>query len=252
MGERVRDASDTAIRPGGLTGKRAARVAIPGEAGPVDSSLTSRPGPLVSTGGRAVTNEPHLIRRRLRFERNFTQLPNAWLRDERLSFRARGVLAMLMTHEHGWKVTLKAVAGASAGEGIDAVRSAVAELERYGYLVRHPIKARGRFQGDHWELVDPFEAVDNSLFTALDHPTRSATALDDPMRTALDDPTPIEHKKKTSKTHAGDHRRGRAGVCGELDPPLACVYVPDATTCERCGLSRDGTYRVDVLTGAVL
>jgi hypothetical protein len=157
-----------------------------------------------------MTNEPHLIRRRLRFERNYTQVPNAWLRDERLSFRARGILAMLLSHEHGWKVTLKAVAGASSGEGIDAVRVAVAELERFGYLVRHPIKARGRFQGDDWELVDPFEAVDNSLFTALDDPTRSATALDEPMRTALDNPTPIEDYKKTSKTLRGDHRRGTA------------------------------------------
>lgn len=199
-----------------------------------------------------MTTDPHLIRRRMRFERDYTQLPNRWLRDERLSFRARGLLAMLMSHEPGWKVTLKSVAGATP-EGIDAMRTAVAELERYGYLVRHAVKARGRFQGDDWELVDPFELGDNSLLSALDKPTRSATALDDPMRTALDHPTPIEDQEKTSKSSRGDHRRGRGPACGEPDGPASAhVFLQDASTCERCGVSRDGTYRVDVVTGSLI
>lgn len=145
-------------------------------------------------------SEPRLIRRALRFERNFTQLPNTWLRDESLSFRARGVLALLMSHENGWHVTLKALASASPNEGIDALRTAVNELERFGYLKRVTLKGRyGKFEGTTWEICDPhdtgdialFNPVDNRRSSALDHPTTVAPALDKPTRSALDHPTPI-------------------------------------------------------------
>lgn len=217
--------------------------------------FTRSAGPSVveRRGAVVTTTEPHLIRRRMRFERDYTQLPNRWLRDERLSYRARGLLALLMTHEHGWKVTLKALAGASP-DGIDAVRSGALELEQHGYLVRHPVRRGGRFTGDHWELVDPFELVDNVPLTALDNPTRPATALANPTRTALDYPTPIEDQKKTSKTYRGDRTRGRGPTCGQpAAAALAHLYVDDqAATCEVCGLSRDGSYRVDVVTGGRL
>jgi len=140
----------------------------------------------------------------MRWERDFTQLSNRWLRDERISYRARGILGALFSHTTEYRVTLKKLSAASKGEGIDAVRTAVNELESAGYLVRIPRNRRGQFTGDEWTLVDPFE------LTALDDPTRTATALDDPTRTALDDPTPIEDQLEDVKSSRGDHR----GACG--------------------------------------
>jgi hypothetical protein len=139
-----------------------------------------------------------LIRKKLKFERDFTQTPNAWMRDEKLSMRARGVLGLLLTHETGFSVTIKALASSSPSEGVDAIRTAVQELEVNGYLRRHPSKRGGRFNADDWEICDPAEMGAPSMLTALDNPTRTAldettrkktTALDEPMRTALDDPT---------------------------------------------------------------
>ena len=40
-----------------------------------------------------------ITRIHLKFERDFTQLPNAWLRDRRLSRGARGLLGEIMTHD---------------------------------------------------------------------------------------------------------------------------------------------------------
>lgn len=150
--------------------------------------------------------EPRLIRRRLRYERGFVQLPNGWLRDNKLSFKARGLLAMLMTHEDGWKVTLKAIA-ADNPEGIDSLRSAVQELEEANYLKRHPINIGGRFHGDHWEIQDPADDGTIPLFTALENPTRKATALDNPMRTALENPTPIRTPVEEINSSRGNHKR---------------------------------------------
>lgn len=157
--------------------------------------------------------EPRLIRRRARYERNFTQIANSWLRDKNLSYRARGILSAVWSHDDGWAITLQNLAAESPREGIDAVRTAVEELEQAGYLKRIPIKGVGsQFLGHDWEISDPHDQGDLALFgTALDDPTRPVdkpiAASDDPTRTALDDPTPIRTPVKTlSKTSQSNHR----------------------------------------------
>lgn len=64
----------------------------------------------------------------------FAQIPNAWLRDMRLSHRARGILALLCTHEDGFEQTLKSMT--TSREGADAVLTAVRELQALGYIER--------------------------------------------------------------------------------------------------------------------
>lgn len=89
------------------------------------------------------------------FERDFVQIPNAWLRDERLSRRARGLLAELMTHRPGWHVTIAGLQKAGP-EGRDAIRSAVTELAEHGYLIRRQTQgAGGRFNEIEYEISDP-------------------------------------------------------------------------------------------------
>lgn len=109
-----------------------------------------------------------IVRRLLPWERDFTQISNDWLRDRRLSFRARGILGYLMTHDVGFRVTLKYLAEESAangdGEGIKGIRAAVGELESIGYLLRRPTAKPGRFTADLWEIVDPTGLHDPALF----------------------------------------------------------------------------------------
>lgn len=76
-----------------------------------------------------------IIRTRLDHEDNFTQIPNAWLRDNRLSLKAIGLLAQLLSHSQGWSVSVETLAR-SNNCGKDLVRSAITELEQHGYLTR--------------------------------------------------------------------------------------------------------------------
>lgn len=95
-------------------------------------------------------------RTKLRFERNFTQLPNDWLRDDRLSYRARGVLASIMSHDTGWEVTTEALVKGGS-EGRDAILKALKELEDAGYLRRVQSRSGGRFGATDFDLSDPAE-----------------------------------------------------------------------------------------------
>lgn len=100
-----------------------------------------------------------LIRGQHSFDDHYTQLPNSWVRDSRLSFKARGLLALLMSHSPGWNMSIRSIAKAN-GTGIDTVKSAVGELETLGYLVRSEEQQRdekGSFADYVWTTTDPFQ-----------------------------------------------------------------------------------------------
>lgn len=80
-------------------------------------------------------------------------LPNAALRDTRLSFKARGLYAFLASHEDGWATSVKAIYTEQEVDKKFAVESAVAELEKYGYLSRfQPRSADGTMLPGEWRV----------------------------------------------------------------------------------------------------
>jgi ribosomal protein L13E len=78
----------------------------------------------------------------------FAQIPNETLRDDRLSYLARGILAEALSHaadwrHEGYKETRRRARHARGedAESRDAIEAGYAELERHGY--RHRICRRG-------------------------------------------------------------------------------------------------------------
>jgi hypothetical protein len=89
------------------------------------------------------------------FDESFTRVPNRWLRDERLSLKAIGLLAQLHSHTVGWRLSIQSLAQAN-NCGIDLIRGAISELEKAGYLRRE--QARGEnntFAESIWTTIDP-------------------------------------------------------------------------------------------------
>ena len=75
------------------------------------------------------------IQRTPRPQSNFTILSNEILRDNRLSFRARGILASVLSRPDNWRTSADSLANESI-EGRGAILTALKELETLGYLER--------------------------------------------------------------------------------------------------------------------
>ncbi|MFI6900268.1 hypothetical protein ACIBKY_03350 [Nonomuraea sp. NPDC050394] len=113
----------------------------------------------MSTNQKSPGAAQSVIRRgRMRADR-FVQVSNDLARDRRLSRRARGLFVELASHQEGWQTSIAALVELGP-EGVHAIRGAVEELEKYGYLVRtqHRDPATGRLgETDYWITDCPEE-----------------------------------------------------------------------------------------------
>jgi hypothetical protein len=99
-----------------------------------------------------------------RKKNGFTQISNSVFEDERLSYRAKGVLGYLLSRPNNWKFNKTDLVRRSA-EGRDAVYTAIEELKELNYLHIYPNYENGKLNGWTWEYDDtPFtpESLENS------------------------------------------------------------------------------------------
>jgi hypothetical protein len=122
-------------------------------------------------------NQPGIYRGALPFEQGFTRIPNHWLRDSRLGFRAKGLLAYLLSHEVGYTITLGQISR-ETNDGRHAIRAAIDELASAGYLrTERTHDERGWNAGLAWFLQDPNPKSENPT---LENPTlENQTALEE-------------------------------------------------------------------------
>lgn len=77
---------------------------------------------------------------------SYTVMANFHLRDKNLSLKAVGLLSKMLSFNDGWKFSTRGLS-AICKEGPDAILSALRELERNGYLVRHRQRdSKGRLE----------------------------------------------------------------------------------------------------------
>ena len=88
-----------------------------------------------------------------RVERNkgYTVMSNHHLRNKELSLKAKGLLSQMLSLPEDWDYTLKGLSLINR-EKIDAIREAIKELERAGYIVRSRERdEKGRLRGSFRE-----------------------------------------------------------------------------------------------------
>lgn len=100
-----------------------------------------------------------IIKRKVRS--NFTVLDNNVIRDDRLSWKALGILTYLLSLPSDFKLYLKML-GSLRPSGRDSTRTGLVELQECGYLTIEKIRDdTGRFLGNFWEVTDTPETPEN-------------------------------------------------------------------------------------------
>lgn len=155
---------------------------------------------------------------------NYTTMSNYHLKDRRLSYKAKGLLSVILSLPEEWDYSLKGLAHIS-DDGVDGVRGGIRELEKFGYISRgvQTRDGRGRMSSNEYfvyenpeqnpnfkpnnENVENTENLSDAKYiskngttkpnsTALENPTRSSEQRET-VSTALD--FPITEKPITGK-----------------------------------------------------
>ena len=134
-----------------------------------------------------------------RVERNtgYTVMSNHHLRNKELTLKAKGLLSQMLSLPEDWDYTLAGLSHINR-EKIDAIREAVKELEKAGYIVRSRERdEKGRLRGADYIIYEqpqlPEKQADDEQPPILDCPTLENPTLDNPTleKPTLENPTQL-------------------------------------------------------------
>ena len=125
--------------------------------------------------------------------KGYTVMSNHHLRNHTLSLKAKGLLSQMLSLPDDWDYTLQGLAQINK-ESIDAIREAVRELERAGYIERSRERdERGCLRGTVYTIyeqphTEPTSEEPAQALPTLDNPTLEKPMLDKP---TLENPTQL-------------------------------------------------------------
>lgn len=151
---------------------------------------------------------------RVAHRRRFTTIDRETINDERLSFRARGLLAWLLDKPDDWTTDSTRIA-ADTTEGRDAIRTTLKELEIHGYLVRE------KYQNNLGHWVTSWTVFERPGETEDGFPVVGAPDVGSP---DAGEPGPLLNTDIDTETESATD----SFVCMEVETPVLCEVMADA------------------------
>lgn len=119
--------------------------------------------------------------------KDYTTMSNYHFREKDMSLKAKGLLSLILSLPEEWDYTL---AGLSmlCRDGKDSVRTALTELEEFGYVETARVRdEKGRLQGTEYIVREiPVSSLPEKEEPVLEEPTLEKPALEKPI---LENPT---------------------------------------------------------------
>ena len=160
-----------------------------------------------------------------RVERNkgYTVMSNHHLRNKELSLKAKGLLSQMLSLPEDWDYTLAGLSLINR-EKIDAIREAVRELERAGYIVRSRERdEKGRLRGAEYVIYEQPQTPTLDLPTlenpTLDNPTQENPTLEKP---TLENPTQLN--KDIQRTDLPNTQKSNKDLSSTDSIPILSPY----------------------------
>ena len=182
-----------------------------------------------------------------RVERNkgYTVMSNHHLRNKELTLKAKGLLSQMLSLPEDWDYTLAGLSLINR-EKIDAIREAVRELERAGYIMRSRERdEKGRLRGADYVIYEqPQPPPDLDLPTlenpTLENPTQEKPTLENPTQLNKEIQRTDLPKTDLSKT---DLLNTHSIPIHSLNP-LPLEQGAAATPPERKGTGKSDAYKI--------
>ena len=160
-----------------------------------------------------------------RVEKNsgYTVMSNHHLRNQELSLKAKGLLSQMLSLPDNWDYTLKGLSLINR-EKIDAIREAIRELERAGYIVRSRERdEKGRLRGADYIIYEfpkkPVSDLPTLENPTLDNPTQENPTLENP---TLENPTQLN--KDILRTDLSKKERSITDLSSTDSIPILSPY----------------------------
>lgn len=134
--------------------------------------------------------------------KNYTIINNSILDNNRLSFKARGLLIYMLSKPDDWKFYELELEKHSQVDGQSAIKSALKEIERTGYLKRQRSRENGKFIKTDWILA---ETPDVSAFSPqvekpfVDNPPMEKPPVDNQPLLSIEDTKNLNNKGLKNK-----------------------------------------------------
>lgn len=85
---------------------------------------------------------------------NFTIMSNYHFKEKKMSLKAKGLLSLMLSLPDDWNYSIAGLVTLSK-DGKDSVMSALAELEKFGYLTRERVvNEKGQFAGIEYNIYE--------------------------------------------------------------------------------------------------
>lgn len=148
----------------------------------------------------------------------YTNIDNAVFFDNRLSAKAKGVLCQMLSLPDNWEYSVEGLA-TRFSDGKASIRSAVTELEQYGYLVRKQMKKGGKYAGmDYMIYANPGNAP-NTDFPFAENQTAEIQTAE--IQTAENRTQLNTNKSNTNKLNTKEYSIGRKRKTSNLNVDAA-------------------------------
>ena len=156
-----------------------------------------------------------------RVERNtgYTVMSNHHLRNKELSLKAKGLLSQMLSLPEDWDYTLAGLSYINR-ESIDAIRTAVWELEKAGYITRR----QGRDEKGKMTAIE-YTIYEQPQPPALDCPVLENPTADNPIleNPTPDNPTsenPMQLNKDIQKTNLSKKEKSNTDLSNNHSIPI--------------------------------
>lgn len=134
---------------------------------------------------------------RIEKNKNYTVMSNHHLRNKELSLKAKGLLSQMLSLPENWDYTLAGLSHINK-ESIDAIRTAVWELEKAGYIKRQQGRdEKGKMTAIEYIIYEQPQ-LENPI---LENPTTDKPILENPTsdEPKTENPTQINKDKTSTK-----------------------------------------------------